>query len=133
MHATWETVRTRDAALLDPLVRWLPKIRRATDRLELGGALHSNGVSLDHALAKIENYRDRTCWCANYPGLVFYEPSKEVDSGYVRILSTTEPGWSMTYHCVCAVCGQEFDVEQGDYHYMWWKWVPRGIKRRTTS
>jgi hypothetical protein len=130
MHATWQVIRTRDAEALDPLVAALPRIRRATDHLDLGGALHSNRVSLEHALEKIENHRDKTCWCANYPGLSFYEPSKEEKSGYVRILSTSEPGWSMTYRCVCVLCGQEFEVEQGDYHYTWWKWVPRGLTRR---
>lgn len=130
MHATWEVVRTRDGDLLDPLVAALPRIRRATDSLDLGGALHSNRVSVEHALERIESYRDGACWCASYPGLSFYEPDKEERAGYVTILSTSEPGWSMTYHCRCNLCSQEFDVQQGDYHYMWWKWVPRGEKRR---
>ena len=129
LHATWETIVSRDAEVLDPLVAALPRIRQATERLELGGMFYSNNANVEHALAKLQNYRDGLCWCANYPGLLMYDPEKEQDRGHARIVSSSEPGWSMTFECACAVCGQVFDVEQGDYHVMWWKWVPRGVKR----
>jgi hypothetical protein len=124
-RATWEVIHSRDRAVLDPLARSLAVIRAATDGLEMGGALHSNRVSLDHALEKLARVRDGGCWCADYPGLLLYDPEKEEAAGHVRIVSTSEPGWSMTFVCACTVCGREFDIQQGDYHYMWWKWVPR--------
>jgi hypothetical protein len=130
MRAAWEVMRTRDGELLDPLIPALPRIRRATARVDLGGMLHPNRATLEHALEKIEHYRDGACWCASYPGLLLISPEKEQQAGHVSIVSTSEPDWSMTYHCRCVTCGQDFDVEQGDYHYTWWKWVPRGIARR---
>lgn len=125
LAATWTTIRSRDSDELAPLVRALPQIRRATEELELGGALHSNSANLDAALTKLENVRDGACWCASYPTSQFFEPAKEERAGYVRILSTSTPGWSMTYECLCTVCEQVFGGEQGDYHYMWWRWAPR--------
>lgn len=122
-QATWATIRTRDRLLLDPLVGALDEIRRATDDLDLGGALHPNRESLRRALEKVSNYQAGACWCANYPGLLFYNPEKEEAAGHVRILDASEPGWSMTYRCACAVCGRHFEVEQGEYHYTWWQWV----------
>ena len=129
LHATWETIGSRDSAVLDPLVAVLPRIRKATENLDLGGIFYSNNGHVEHALEKLEHYRAGRCWCANYPGLLTYDPQKEQKSGHARIISTSEPGWSMTYECECTVCGQRFDVEQGDYHVTWWKWVPRGVKR----
>jgi hypothetical protein len=128
--ATWETIRSRDPEQLDALLPHVARIRKATDVLDLGGMLRSNHANLAHALDKLENYRNGTCWCENYAGMDQYGPEKEQACGQVRILSTSEPGWSMTYECECAVCGRVFDVEQGDHHITWWKWVPRGEKRR---
>ncbi|MEV0646394.1 hypothetical protein AB0I28_14135 [Phytomonospora sp. NPDC050363] len=25
--------------------------------------------------------------------------------------------------CECADCGKRFEVEEGEYHYTWWKWT----------
>ncbi|AKV85636.1 hypothetical protein AKG07_04285 [Microbacterium sp. CGR1] len=129
MHAVWETIRSRDAATLAPLVAALPQLRREATRLDLGGMIYSNNAHLANALTKLEQYRDRECWCAAYPGLLTNDPEKEQALGHVSILSTSDPGWSMTYVTECAVCGRLFDVEQGDHHFMWWRWVPRGVKR----
>ena len=131
--ATWAVIRSRDPAEIDPLLPAVAKIRHETENLPLGGMLRSNNASLDHALDKLDLYRRRQCWCASYPGHDQYEPAKEEAAGNIRILSTSEPGWSMTYDCECTVCGRGFTVEQGDHHIMWWKWVPRGEKRRRTS
>lgn len=130
LHATWQTIASRDPEVLDPLVTALPRIRKATETLDLGGIFYSNSGNVEHALEKLENYRAGKCWCANYPGLLTYDPAKQQDAGHTIIVSTSEPGWSMTYECACTVCGQVFDVEQGDHHVTWWKWVPRGVKRR---
>lgn len=130
MHAAWEAIRSRDPEVLDPLVAALPQIRKRTERLELGGVIYSNRANLEHAFTKLEQYRDGLCWCSVYPGILVHDPRKEEGRGNVRILSTSEPGWSMTYECECTACGRVFDIEQGDHHVTWWKWVPRGAKRR---
>lgn len=132
LHATWEVIGSRDRKLLDPLLPHLRQIHRATENLSLGGMLRSNSANLDHALEKLENLQRGTCWCENYAGFDRYEPDRERAAGYIQILSTSEPGWSMTYACECTNCGRKFDVEQGDYHVMWWKWVPRSEKRKGT-
>ena len=130
LHATWATIASRDAEVLDPLVAALRRIRTATEQLDLGGVFYSNAGNVEHSIEKLENYRDGLCWCVNYAGLLTYDPVKQQVAEHVRIISTSEPGWSMTYVTECAVCGQIFDVEQGDHHVTWWKWVPRGVKRR---
>lgn len=130
IHALWQTISSRDPGELDPLVAALPRIRRKAGALDLGGMIYSNNGHLEHALTKIEQYRDGKCWCAAYPGILTNDPRKEEAAGHIVIRSTSEPGWSMTYDCECTVCGQEFDVEQGDHHFTWWNWVPRGRKRR---
>lgn len=130
MHAVWETIHSRDTETLDPLVAALPRLRRAAAKLDLGGAIYSNDGHLEHALTKLEQYRDGKCWCAAYPGILTNDPRKEEAAGHIRILSTSEPGWSMSYVCECTVCARQFDIEQGDHHFTWWNWVPRGLKRR---
>ncbi|WP_311257158.1 hypothetical protein [Microbacterium sp. WCS2018Hpa-9] len=130
MHAVWETIHSRDPETLDPLVAALPQLTREATRLDLGGVVYSNNANLEHALVKLAQYRDGKCWCAVYPGLLTHDPRKEETHGRIRILSTSEPGWSMTYVGECTVCGQVFDIEQGDHHFTWWNWVPRGLKRR---
>jgi hypothetical protein len=72
------------------------------------------------------------CRCAEYPGLGRFEPQQEQDAGHVAIVSTSEPGWSMTYVVACAACGRVFDVEQIDGPALLWRWVPRGEKRKRT-
>ncbi|MGJ0388259.1 hypothetical protein [Microbacterium sp. CGR1] len=130
MHAVWETIRSRDPETLDPLVAALPRLRHAAAHLDLGGAIYSNNGHLEHAFAKLEQYRAGKCWCAAYPGILTTDPRKEEAADHIRVISTSEPGWSMTYLCECTVCGRQFDIEQGDHHFTWWNWVPRGLKRR---
>lgn len=130
MHAAWETIRSRRPEVFDRLLPALTLIRNRTADLELGGMIRSNRANLEHAFTTIEHYRDGDCWCSSYVGLLSFDPSKEESRGHVRVLATSEPGWSMTYEAVCVVCGRIFDIEQGDYHVMWWRWVPRGEKRR---
>jgi len=132
MHATWQVIHSRDPAELDPLVTALPRIRTATERLDLGGMIYSNNGHLDHAMAKLDQYRRGECWCAAYPGILTHDPRKEETAGHIAVLSTSEPGWSMSYVSQCTVCERIFDVEQGDHHFTWWNWVPRGVKRQRT-
>jgi hypothetical protein len=122
LHATWEVVRSRDPAVLDPLVPHVVRIRASVENVDLGGMIRSNHANVEHALDKLEHYRRGACWCESYPGLDQYDPEKEQRAGHVRIVSTSEPGWSMTYVVECTVCGRVFHVEQGDHHVPWWRW-----------
>ncbi|KNY06968.1 hypothetical protein [Microbacterium sp. GCS4] len=133
LHAVWQTIGCRDPELLKPLVTTLPRLRSRTEGVELGGMIYLNSTHLDHAFRVIENYRDGLCWCMAYPDSLTYDPRKEQDRGHAEIRSTSTPGWEMTYECACTVCGQVFDVEQGDHHVTWWRWVPRGLKRRRSA
>ena len=131
LHATWEVLGSRDPDLVDPLVPHAARIRRATEKLDLGGLIRPNSANVDFALTKLEHRGQGLCWCEDYPGPLHWDPEREQKEGHVRIVSTSEPGWSMTYECACTVCGRVFDVEQGDHHFTWWRWRPRGVKRGT--
>lgn len=130
MHAVWEVFASRDPEVLRPLHKALVAIDRATDELELGGALASNGGHLDHALERIRLFGGGTCLCAAYPSHQFYDPEKEAHRQHVRVVGTVpnDRQWVSDRICECRDCGRRFQVEQGEYHYTWWKWteVPQG-------
>ncbi|MGY2897190.1 hypothetical protein [Deinococcus sp. UYEF24] len=115
-------IRLDDDAALDELTRHLPDIKRRTEHLELGGALFPNAEHLKQALRVLRAHRDGLCRCQPYSGYLFYNPEKEAEAGRVNILSHTPPDWHMTYSCQCTVCGTNYTVEQGEYHYTWWQW-----------
>lgn len=73
----------------------------------------------------------RPCRCDAYGDSDGYDPNEEERAGTVRVVSTTEPGWSMTYRVQCAACGREFIVKQIDGPALRWEWVPRGVKRKS--
>ena len=73
----------------------------------------------------------RPCRCDAYLDGDGYDPNKEERAGTVRIVSTTEPGWSMTYRVQCAACERGFVVKQIDGPALRWEWVPRGVKRKS--
>ena len=54
LHATWETIASRDRAVLDALVPHAARIRRATEGLPLGGLVYANSANVAHALDKLE-------------------------------------------------------------------------------
>lgn len=128
LHAVWEVFGTRDPQVLRPLVASRIVIDRATEDLDLGGALMSNHTNLAHALDRIRLFEERRCLCAAYPGHSFYQPDKEEAAGHVRIeevvpvLVNGRPDRPRRI-CACTGCGQRFDVEEGEYHYPWWKWT----------
>ncbi|WP_161881621.1 hypothetical protein [Deinococcus alpinitundrae] len=116
-------IQLDDLALIE-LVRHLPEIERGTADLDLGGAFFPNREHLQQALRVLRARRDGRCSCSVYPGYLFYDPEKEAQAKRIRILSHTPPDWTMTYRCRCAVCGSDYDVEQGESHYTWWQWRP---------
>ncbi|MEV0644035.1 hypothetical protein AB0I28_02105 [Phytomonospora sp. NPDC050363] len=125
LHAVWEVFKTRDPKVLEPLAAALPVIDRATDDVDLGGALMSNGENLTHALDRIRLFGKGRCLCAAYTDHVFYEPRKEVAYGHVRIVEVVEGFYygRPKRICECADCGQRYEIEEGEYHYPWWKWT----------
>ncbi|WP_154792481.1 hypothetical protein [Occultella kanbiaonis] len=128
LHALWEVVPTRDPEVLAPLARALPAIEKATANVELGGMLASNSANLEHALDRIEFFGKGDCLCAAYPSHQFYDPAREVRRGHIRIVETVPSDWQRVPDriCECRDCGKRFQVEEGEYHYTWWKWTEAG-------
>ena len=139
LHATWEVFHTRDPEVLAPLAKELRRIDRATDDIDLGGALASNAQHVGHAIERLRLFADGQCLCAAYADHMFYEPAKEESYGYVRIVEeipvVTDKGFPDRPRrvCECTDCGRVFDVQEGEYHYPWWKWTPRGKRPRTKA
>jgi len=70
------------------------------------------------------------CSCERHPAGDRTDPHDEQRAGRMRIVSTSEPGWSMTYDVECTACGRRFLVKQVDGPAPRWTWVPRGEKRK---
>ncbi|WP_193608306.1 hypothetical protein [Nocardioides lijunqiniae] len=128
MHAVWEVFATRDPAVLGPLEKSVVTIDRATEDLDLGGMLASNGTHLAHALHRIRLFGKKQCLCAAYPSHQFYDVEKEVARQHVRVVGTVpnDRQWVPDRICECLACGRRFQVEQGEYHYPWWDWTDLG-------
>ncbi|WP_139977342.1 hypothetical protein [Nocardioides litoris] len=127
LTAVWEVIRTRDPAVLGPLVPALPAIREVADDADLGGALISNRTHLAHALLRVRLHGEGACLCLAYPDHQLYDVVKEVDRGHVTVVGTVPNPrqWEDDRICACTGCGRRYQVEQGDYHYPWWAWTPR--------
>lgn len=130
LEAVWRIFSTRDPHLLDGPAAALPQLRAAADDADLGGLLASNNAHLHHVLCRLELYARGQCLCAAYDSLdrfdssMFYDVEKEAALGHVTIVDTEPvPGWIPIRICVCTDCGRRFRVEEGDYHYSWWKWT----------
>lgn len=125
LHALWAVFKTRDPEILAPLARALPAVEKATADADLGGMLVSNASNLDHVLDRIELFGKGACLCAAYLSHQFYDPAKEEHRRHVRIVETipNDGQWVPDRVCECRDCGKRFQVEQGEYHYTWWKWT----------
>lgn len=127
LPAMWAVLGTRDPEILTPLVTALPAIRRATADLELGGMLVSNASHLERALDRVELFGAGACLCTAYPADLFADPAKEEERGLIHVVDTVpnDRQWVPDRICACSVCGRRYQVEEGLYHYPWWKWTPR--------
>lgn len=125
LSALWEVMRTRDPALLTPLVTALPAIERATAETDLGGLLVSNASNLERAFQRIELFGTGACLCTAYRLQQFHDPVKEEHAGHIRIVGTVpnDRQWEPDRICECTDCGRRYQVEQGEYHYTWWNWT----------
>lgn len=123
--AAWAVIRTRDAHLLTPVASALPLVRARTQDVELGGALLANRAHLDHALERLELLERGTCLCAAYPDHQLYDPETEAAAGHVRVEGAVpnDRQGRPDHFCACTACGRRFQVEQGEYHYPWWRWT----------
>ena len=129
-HQIWEgacaIATLREAPELDLLCAHLPEIEKATRGIELGGMLFPNREHLNFALRKLRYYKSRAgCLCHLYPDRLMFSPAREEEAGYIRILATVASAeYNAVYRCQCALCGTVYSVEEGEYHYTWWKWSP---------
>ncbi|MGZ3146317.1 hypothetical protein ACVDFE_30860 [Lentzea chajnantorensis] len=126
LSSVWAVFGTRDPEVLAPLVPALRAVEEATADVELGGLLVSNHSNLEHALDRVRLFAAGTCLCAAYPAHQFYDPAKESGRRHVRVVRTVpnDRQWVPDRVCECLDCGRRFQVEQGEYHYPWWKWTP---------
>lgn len=114
--------RSGDTALLAPVADELRAILAALNAADFV-IVEGNPVEL--AVDRLEIVRDGGCLCATYARRSV-DPEREAEQGWVRIESETcEPGGRPQRVVACTTCGTVFDVEEGEYHYTWWKWVPR--------
>jgi hypothetical protein len=132
LTAVWTILRTRDPEVLTPLVKARPAIERATAGLDLGGAFIANASHLARALERVELVRRGVCLCTAYPSSQVDDPEREEARGFVRVVETVpnERQWVPDRICVCTECGRRYQVEQGEYHYPWWRWSPLDKRRR---
>ena len=127
-HRIWESAcaiaTLRDASELDLLYAHLPDIENKTRGIDLGGMLFPNREHLNFALRKLRFYKSKAgCLCRLYPERLMFNPSREAEAGNIRILETVQSNdWNVFYKCQCALCNTVFRVEEGEYHYTWWKW-----------
>jgi hypothetical protein len=116
-------IKLWDSAELDRLVENLPKIRRATENLDLGGALYPNSAHLKFAIQRLEYHESRAgCLCQLYPQYSMSNPQKEDEAGHVRIDSREEENGMCSCTCTCTTCGTKFRVEEHEGHFTWWNW-----------
>ncbi len=125
LAGVWAVFATRDPEILAPLARALPAVEKATADADLGGVLASNQSNLEHVLDRIELFGKGVCLCAAYLSHQFYDPQKEERRRHIRIVETVpnDRQWVPDRICECRDCGKRFQVEQGEYHYTWWKWT----------
>ena len=123
--ATSAITTLRDAQELDLLAAHLAEIEAKTAGVSLSGALMPNSERLKFALRKLAYWRDKEgCLCRLYPEWLMFDPKKEEAAGNVCILRTkTDRVWTVGYDCRCTICETDYAVEEGEYHYTWWKWT----------
>lgn len=126
-HQIWESAcaiaTLREASELDLLCAHLPDIEKTTRGIDLGGLLFPNREHLNFALRKLRYYKAKAgCLCRLYPERLMFSPAREEEAGNIRILETIQSPYNASSRCQCVLCNTVFGVEEGEYHYTWWKW-----------
>jgi hypothetical protein len=130
----------QDHQKVEPLVKYLPLIKEATNNLNMGGGFAPNQRFVDFAIKTIEFHTNKTtCSCALFVEKykltndvvereIQYEcfsPAKEVEKGNIKILDTVlmDGKWIDYYVIECVKCSTRFKVEERQGHYMFWNWA----------
>jgi hypothetical protein len=139
-YKVWEAAcaiinQGQDREKIVPLIEDLPQIKAKTVGLNMEGKKHF----LDFAIKTIEFHAlNQRCPCAlyvekyqlmgdNLARMVQYErfnPNKEFEKGYIKILETRflENSFVDLYIVTCSRCSTEYEVEEREYHFQWWHW-----------
>jgi hypothetical protein len=114
--------RSGDVALLAPAANELAAVLAA---LKAADFVIVDGNPVELAVDRLELVRSGGCLCATYARRSV-DPEREARQGLVRIESETcQLGGRPRRVVACVACGTVFDVEEGEYHATWWKWVRR--------
>lgn len=114
--------RSGDTALLAPVAEELGAVLAA---LRAADFVIVDGNPVELTVDRLELVQSGGCLCATYPRRST-DPEWEAEQGWVRIESETcELGGRPRRVVTCTSCGTVFDVEEGEYHATWWKWVAR--------
>lgn len=127
-RARWTLLRTRDAAVIGPVADRLDEVEAALGERP-DPRLDDHGR--DHVLDRIRRWRAGRCLCGAYPHSDRYDVERELAAGHITVSSST-PGkdWQGPWWVVaCTDCGRRFEVEQGQYHWTWWRWMPAPDRR----
>jgi hypothetical protein len=112
-----------DSVLLAPVAA---ELRAVLASLRAADFVIVDGNPVELAVDRLEIVRSGGCLCVTYPRRSV-DPQSEAAMGWVRIEdeTTSVPGARPRRVVACTSCGSVFDVEEGEYHATWWKWVPR--------
>lgn len=114
--------RSGDTALLAPVAA---ELRAVLAALRDADFVIVDGNPVELAVDRLEIVQSGGCLCTTYARRSV-DPEREAEHGWVRIESETcELGGRPKRVVACSACGTVFDVEEGEYHYTWWKWVAR--------
>lgn len=114
--------RSGDTALLAPVAA---ELRAVLAALRDADFVIVEGNPVELAVDRLELVQSGGCLCSTYARRSV-DPEHEAEHGWVRIESEScELGGRPKRVVACSACGTVFDVEEGEYHYTWWKWVAR--------
>lgn len=129
-HQIWEAACEiialgQDREAIKPLLGLINQIDNLTNGIDLGGAFTPNSRFITGAKKTLNFHKDSDeCTCNLYGILEQMNPNKEVEKGYLKIHNITriEDKWVEYYEASCTRCNQQFKIEEGESHYMWWEW-----------
>lgn len=106
------------------LVPYKEQMISATSNIELGGAVAPNSRFLQKAFKIIYFHKDNM----GCPCLLLGEdanPIHCVEDGYFTLKDTVhgkDSNYVDYYILYCKRCGRLYQVDEREYHYIWWNW-----------